>query len=91
MGGPRSASMFSMCGMPCRSSVRAAVPSSHDGCDTPSHTRRTEGSSGTVKPLRVLFSRFAETGTSTVSTSVSNPAARARATSASILSGSPGR
>ncbi len=60
--------MFSKCGMPWRSSVRAKVLTVQTGCVSPSQTSRAEGLMGMEKPFRSLFSRLAGTGTSTVST-----------------------
>ena len=45
---------------------------------------RSEGLSGMPKPLRRLYSRLGATAVSTVSTSVSAPAAQARSISASV-------
>src|SRR5258708_10382445 len=80
LGGPRVAKEFSKCGMPCRSTVRIAVPKSQRGLVRPCHARRAVGRSGVEKPARMLFSRFDSTATSTVTTSVLKPAAATRST-----------
>ncbi len=50
--------MFSKCGMPCTSSVRANMPNSQRGRTALSHARRSDGRSGVCKPVRTLFSRL---------------------------------
>ena len=70
-GGPRVASMFSKCGMPWFITVRSQVPNSQRGWVAASQATRGVSTSGTWKPLRMLFSRLAETGTSAVTTKVS--------------------
>ncbi|CFP03826.1 Uncharacterised protein [Bordetella pertussis] len=70
MGAPRVANEFSKCGIPCASRVRRKVPASQRGRLRPSQASRRPGLSGVEKPVRTLFSRLAETGMSTVSTSV---------------------
>ncbi|CFP66713.1 Uncharacterised protein [Bordetella pertussis] len=50
--------------------MRRKVPASQRGRLRPSQASRRPGLSGVEKPVRTLFSRLAETGMSTVSTSV---------------------
>ena len=77
--------------MPWRSKVRRNVPNNQRGRVTPSQNSRGVGRSGVEKPVRTLFSRLADTGVSTVSTSVQNPAAATRSISAPMRGSSPGR
>ncbi|MNT28934.1 hypothetical protein D3C72_1646490 [compost metagenome] len=91
IGAPRVAKEFSKCGMPLASRVLANVPASQRGRDTPSNARRRDGRKGNEKPVRTLFSRLAQTGISTVRTSVANPAAPIRSIKASRRVASPGR
>ncbi|MNT40583.1 hypothetical protein D3C72_1769050 [compost metagenome] len=90
-GAPRVANEFSKCGMPCVTKVRASVPSSQRGRTRPSQASRKLGRSGVVKPARTLFSRFAQTGMSTVTTRWRKPAPAMRATRPSMRAASPGR
>jgi len=63
--------MFSKCGMPWFMSVRAQAPNSQ--CGWVMISQATDGviASGTRNPVRILFSRLEETGTSAVTTKVS--------------------
>ena len=61
------------------------------GRSAQSHARRGRGLSGELNPVRTLFSRLADTCTSTVSTSTSKPARCTRSTSGVMMAGSPGR
>ena len=90
MGAPRVANEFSKCGMPWRSSVRRKVPATQPGRTMPSQARRRLGLSGVEKPVRMLFSRLAEIGMSTVTTRVRKPARSTRSISASMRAWSPG-
>ena len=67
-----------------------AMPATQPGRTMPSQARRRLGRSGVEKPVRILFSRLAEMGMSTVTTSVPKPARATRSISASIRSWSPG-
>src|SRR3989344_5180086 len=84
MGAPRVANEFSKCGMPWRSNVRKKVPATQRGRTRPSHARRRLGRKGVEKPVRMLFSRLAEMGISTVTTRVRKPARSTRSMSASM-------
>ena len=84
MGAPRPTPEFSKCGMPRRSRVRKAVPSSQRGWVIPSQARCKSGFNGVEKRARIRFSRLADTGTSAVTTSVLNPARCTRSRRARI-------
>jgi hypothetical protein len=91
IGARRSEYLFSKCGLPCLTILLQEAPRNQAGWVMPSDPSLNDGLSGVEKPFRMLFSRLAATGVSTVTTNVSNPGSLTRSVKALIRALSPGR
>ena len=90
MLGRSSIAEFSSRGMPPAIRVRANTPASQRGWSKPSSASFGVRRNGSEKPLRMLFSRLAGTGTSIVTISAWNPASMPRFTNLAARSRSAG-